>query len=407
MENNLTERTEQVVVGEVVAVEPNTSTNVAPLNVYAALKTYSEEEQKEILALADSIDVRQLDKVMNYGSVPLKNSFDQCGVLLKKEKGSEADQKVMAQVVELAKKASDSYEDFNIELKEPNFLVGFFKKFFNGKKHSEKIKKRAITTYKLLTELYSSYDLWIKILQEGLGDIEDSAMSDVDSTALLEKYIIAGEIAKDRTKQELEEIQSEYEKTGLQKYIQDHDEIKEGLDIFCISMSNLEKSRVTNIISLGQLALIKRSNINAQVSINVQKQNTMTSISQQIRNAVMNEKTNEVVNGQKAISRLHDELLQEVSRNVGHTAEETEKLMYSGFLDMKVAKATVEIILESCKKVEAIVDTMLPQMEESTNEVNALLEQLRPCVESIERRKDDTLKVGNTPAKISGEKLEF
>jgi len=65
---------------------------------------------------------------MAYGAEPLKQTFAQCGDFLKAERGSQADQTVIKQVKELAKKASDSYEDFkeNYRVNVPeNFNFGF------------------------------------------------------------------------------------------------------------------------------------------------------------------------------------------------------------------------------------------------------------------------------------------
>ena len=133
-EKKTVERTDAIDLGVVV---PEKADEVIPLNYQTALASYTEEEQKEILALADSIDVRKIENVMSYGAVPLKNTFEQCGKFLKNEKGSKADQEVIAQVIELSKKASECYDDFNLVLKEPNLFQKIFLKEFAYGKNSE------------------------------------------------------------------------------------------------------------------------------------------------------------------------------------------------------------------------------------------------------------------------------
>ena len=53
---------------------PQTATDVVPLNVQQALSAYTEAERQEVMALADSIDVRKLENVMNYASEHLTNA---------------------------------------------------------------------------------------------------------------------------------------------------------------------------------------------------------------------------------------------------------------------------------------------------------------------------------------------
>ena len=127
--------------------EPVGAGEVAPLNYEAALASYNEAERQEIIALSDSIDVTEIEKVMNYGSVPLTKTFEDCGRFLKNERGSQADQEVIARVVELSKKASESNEDFNLVLQEPNKFRKFLVKIFfrgNSKSRTEKIQNSAV-----------------------------------------------------------------------------------------------------------------------------------------------------------------------------------------------------------------------------------------------------------------------
>lgn len=379
---------------------PVAASDVVPLNCEAALASFSKEEQQEIMDLAASIDVREIDKVMHYGETALKATFDQCGDFLKDERGSLADQEVIEQVIKLSKKANESYEDFNLALKEPNLFQKLILKVVTKGKgsHTQKVQNSAATNYKLLLELKSSCESWLEMLKNAMGQITDSAMSDVETASLLEKYIIAGKIAKERIGKELTAIQTQYQQTGLQAYAQEYEEMKEGLDLFDLKMSNLEKSRVMHRLSLGQLALIKRSNRNVQISIHTQMGNSMALLGQQLRNAVLNAKTNEVLEGQKAISRLNDELIQDVSKNVGLTAEETEKLIYAGFYNVEAAKTAVTAVIDSCQAIQKTAEEMLPKMKADMTELNTLIGELEPYVDSV--RPNDESDVTNVATNV-------
>lgn len=364
---------------------PKTEAEVLPLNYQQALATYPEAERQEILELADKIDVTKTENVMSYGSVPMTRTFDQCGSFLKDERGSNADKEVISRVIELSKKASNSYDDFNLVLQEPGLFQKLMLKLTTGSKgnsRTDKIQKSAVTSYKLLAELKKSSDSWIEMLKSAMGDITNSAVSDMENISLLEKYIIAGKIAEERIGGEMQAIQDQYQSTGMLKYAQDYQELKEGYDIFSITMNNLEKSRVMYYLSMGQLSLIKKSNIDVQIAINTQVKNSMALIGQQMRNALLNAKTKEVLEGQNAIIRLNDELIKDVSQSIGMTAEQAEKAMYASFYNADAAKTAVTTVINSCENIKKIADDMLPKMKADLTELNGLIEQLEPVVGS-------------------------
>ena len=362
---------------------PQTATDVVPLNVQQALSAYTEAERQEVMALADSIDVRKLENVMNYASVPLKRTFDQCGSFLKDERGSHADQEVISRVIELSKKASNSYDDFNLVLQEPGLFQKLLLKLTSGSKgnsRTEKLQKSAVTSYKLLVELKTSCDSWIDMLKKAMGDITNSAMSDIETISLLEKYIIAGEIAEERIVNEMKAIEDKHQQTGIAQYAHDYQELKEGHDIFVIKMNNLKKSRIMYYLSVGQLSLIKRSNIDVQIAINTQVSNSLALVGQQLRNAILNAQTKEVLEGQNAVVRLNDELIKDVSLSVGMTAEQAEKAMYASFYNTEAAKTAVTTVISSCENIKKVATEMLPKMKADVTELNGLIEQLEPVV---------------------------
>lgn len=405
--NERTEETEQVIVPEITNVPvPLASNDVIPLKVEAALAKYSEEDQKKIRELADSIDVTQIEKVMNYGATPLKMTFEQCGRFLKDERGSHADQEVIARVIELSKKASDSNEEFNLILQEPGFFQKMFMKISNSAKETrtQKLQHSAVTSYKLLSELMDSYKTWLDMLKKAMGTIEESALSDMTACQLLEKFIIAGELAEERINQEVAAAEAEYKKTGLQQYDYAHKQFKQGRDIFLVTMNNLKQSKEMYKLSLAQLSLIKDSNINVQVSIHTQSNNNMALIGQQLRNGVLNAKNREVLEGQKAISKLSDELIKDISKTVGITAEQSRDLIYAGIYNIEAAKEAVQAVINSCNAIQDVAAHKIPEMKTNMEEIEALMQQLTPYVGVS----TETLKIeGKATPPTGGNELKF
>lgn len=247
---------------------------------------------------------------------------------------------------------------------------------------TQKIQTHAVTNYKLLAELKESCESWLEMLRNAMGDITFSELSDSENLELLEKYIIAGNIAKTRIEKELQQMQEASRNTGLRVQSQQYDDLKEGYDIFVLRLNNLEKSRVMYYLSIGQLSLIKRSNRNVQISVHTQTDNCITLIGQQLRNAVLNAKNQEVIEGQKALSRLSDELIRDVSNSIGVTAEEAEKLLYYGVYNVDAAKEAVKTVITSCESIKHIAEEMLPKMQADVTELNGLIEELRPYIDA-------------------------
>lgn len=385
------------------------ATAVVPLNYQKAFASFSEAEKQEVMALSNSIDLTKIDNVMNYGAAPFIDTFEQCGEFLKKERGSSADQAVIKEVIELSKKVTASNEEFNLILKEPNVLQKIFLKAFFGDKKSatQKIKNSAITAYDLIGQLKSSYSLWLETLKDGMEEIGYSAISDIEAIKLLEKYIIAGKIAEPRLTNELQQSETEANETGLISV--EYEKLKEGYEIFSRRMGHLEDARIMYRLSVAEVMLIGKSNRNTQEAIITQKELTTTFIELQIRNAMLNAKVKEVVEGHKAITKLGDELVKEVSKNIGRTAEETEALIYASICNPEAGKEAVENVIKSCEVIKNTANEMLPKLKAAREQNNELIKKLEPIVNSAVNS-TQTLKIesqNTSSIKSVGTKLEF
>ena len=69
-------------------------------------------------------------------------------------------------------------------------------------------------------------------------------------------------------------------------------------------MSTLEQARVTYILSKVELDIIGQSNINVQQAIKTKNHTILAIMSDQLRNAMLNQDNKEVIDGQQAIHLL-------------------------------------------------------------------------------------------------------
>lgn len=374
-------------VPEIVEKE---GSDIEELNYPVAFEKYSDDEKAEILALSEAIDLKKLDNIMDYGSAALVKTFQQCGEFLKDERGSDADQKVIKEVIELTQKANKSYEDFELQIKEPNLLQKVILKIFNAAKKTrkKKIQEAAVTNYKLLIELQDSCESWIELLKKSMGDIYSSFYSDVESVTLLEKYLVAGYKAKPRLEAEVSALEEEAKNTGLQEDMVKYDEAKFSYDTFLVVLSNLERSRVLYHLSCAELSSIRKSNYQTQTGIRTQMNNSMALLGQQLRNAIHDAKNQEVLEGQKAINRLNEEIMIHVANSVKNTALDSTKLMYNGFCDVDAAKKAITTVVDSYNEVGRLAQELLPKMQAETQEISELVEQLKPVISDMNIKKN-------------------
>lgn len=380
--NNATTNTEET-------QKNNASVQLTPLTS-GALKHFSPEAQEKIKAVAGQIDVRQIEKVMAYGQAPLVRSFERSGMLLKDVQGSSEDQEVVKEVTELAKQANQNYEDFNIVIKEPNFLQKLILKISSSakEKHDGEVSLRAITNFKLLEQLSESCDKWLEMLKDGFTKIHLSITDDMQNAEELEQYIVAGRIAEERIEEEVAAAKAKWELTGFLADKEEYDKLKEGLDTFRIVLLNLEKSRAAFGISLGQLDLQEKTNKNVQIAVRTQRANSMALAAQQLRNAVLNAKNKLALEGQKSISSLNNELMKKISENTVLTAEESEKVLLNGVYSIEAALEAAKTVMVGCEQIKKAREDRKNNISQELGKLKSLLGELEPFVTRIQENSD-------------------
>lgn len=367
----------------------NQSTNIPALNYQAALASYTPDEQKEITALAEKIDVSEDQKVMAYGAQPLVSSFEQVGKLLREERGSGADQRVMAEVRELTNMVNEKFDDFNLIIKEPGFFEKLFLNLSSEKKKqkNKKIQEAALTSYDLLMRLNSSYDSWLNMLRDAMFQITSLSVSERMNTETLEKYIVAGYIASNKFEQLLVEKKEQYEQSGgLVKYEQQYEDLKDGYELFQRVLENLEKSRFTNKLAIGELKLTERNNRRIQESINSQKKHGMPLLAQQLGIAVLDAKNREVLEVSQSVMRLTEELMKKVASNVALTVQESKQLINIGIYNFTVARESLNTILAAFEEEKKGNDEIRAKNRADIIEGAKMVEQLEAYINDIKQK---------------------
>lgn len=391
----------EVAEAAIVEVQENTETKteLAPLSS-KSLEHYDESTKKEILRIANEIDVTQFEKTMSYGSIPIMRSFESAGKILQAAQGTSADQEVVRMVTDLAKQAKDSY---NLVIEEPNFFQKLILKITSGiKDESKEVKVRAISCFKILEQYIKSCDRWIDSLKKTHDDMMLSAHNDKNDCYELEQYIVAGYIAKDRIEAEVDDARKDWEQTGLIETKDRYDMLSEGLDMFQVVLLNLEKSRGAYGVSLGQLALQVKANRNIQIAIRSQKNNSSALAAQQLRNAYFDAVNRDALEGQKAITQLNNELMKKVAEGSKLTAEESEQILVHGVYTVEAALLAAQTVIDGCNSIKKIREERVGEISTQMDKLKTLVDELAPYVENL---KKDTENVSSSePISVSSSK---
>lgn len=375
-------------LNNVATLQGNQSGSLPSIDYQAALASYTPDEQKEITELAEKIDVSEDQKVMAYGSQPLVSSFEQVKNLLKKEQGSEADQRVMKEVKELSNMVNEKFEDFNMIIKEPGFLEKLYLSFSSERKKqkNKKLHEAAVTIYKLLEQLDLSYDTWLDNLRDSMFQITSLSVSERANTETLEKYIVAGYMASSRMEQLLLEKKEQYDKSGgLVKYEQEYEDLKDGYELFSRVLQRLEESRFTNKLAIGELKLTERNNRKIQESIFTQKKHGMLLLAQQLGIAVLDAKNREVLEASQSVMRLTEELMKKVANNIALTTQESKQLIQIGFYSFSAAKESLDVILKAFEEEKKDNEEFKVKNRAELIEGAKMIEQLEAHINEIKQ----------------------
>ncbi len=380
-------KSEEVITPEVVLpveVKNEEAQNEGAILTAESIVYYDEATRNEIMRMSNEIDVRQFEKVMNYGSIPLMRTFEMAGRVLENAQGTSADQEVVKMVAELAKEAKDKY---NLVIEEPNFLQKFVTKIMAGfKSDSNEVKVRAISCFKVLQQYVKSCDMWLENLKKTEASIMLSGESKVQACYEIEQYIVAGRIAEDRLLGEVESAKNEWETTGMVEAKQNYDTLDEGLKMFQSVLVNLEKSRAARGLAVGELKLELHSNRRIQLAVDSQKKHSSTVMAEQLEIAYYNAVNTEALDGQKAITELNNKLLEEVAQRVRDTGEEAERILINGVYTPEAAQRAAQTVIDGYNTIKKISDESTQQMAQQMDKLKGVIDELAPYVENLQKK---------------------
>ena len=361
----------EIVSDEESTPASETGIQIRPLSAESIVH-YSEDEQNEIMEIANSIDVLETDKIIEFGKDPIRAMADVGLDFIKTMKGTDEDKEWIEQVTALSNQLSSTINDLSqirIESKKKGPFAKLVEAFKSGKDDDQGVIKKVRSGAELIDKLQ---ELMIEQIERVAAREEDaSALVEgyVSNMAALQKYIVTGRVAEKRIALEVEDAKANgtdmfEDAIALQK--QDT-----GLGLFKEVLGVLADTRATTSVAilqnyaqgaaLGRMRFYQKNSFDSLRLIFTQQSST----------ALLNNAISNAVESSRSIIGLNEKLIEENSKNLASNMLSVVKLTTQGLVNPEITIKAGETVLNA--------------MEQFTKEYRAYLDK---CDENAMRMEE-------------------
>ena len=348
------------------------------------LAKYTPEEQRQITAVADKIDITDSNAVLSYGASAQRKVSDFADGALQSVRGKdmgETGQVLSSLLVEL---------QHNGEPKK-----GFFSGLFdNADKQFDRLKAQYSTTE-------ANIDRLIKLLEEH----EQQLLKDIvqldklyDKNKLYFKevsmYIEAGKLALEKARTEtLPELQKKAMETNLPEDAQAAQDYADMITRFEKKLYDLELSRTVCLQSAPEIRMVQNSDTIMSEKIHSTIINVIPMWKTQMVLALNNYHTQKAIDAQNKVTEATNEMLRKNAEALHMSSVETAKASERGIVDLETLQHTNQQLISALDEIQQI------QSDGKLARANAEKELVR--IE--EELKQKMLKVASTAGKTASE----
>lgn len=362
-----------------VAITPDDAQTKVSQNVSLAelspqsILSFDPSVQASIQALADTIDVTEMDKVNSYAEAPMQKGISDLMTFLEKMKGTEEDKQSVKFIAELSEKVNTEINDIKIVPKE----MGFFEKLLARLKGDpqENVLKKINSCITLINKLAEHMANEIALVSERQDDAARIIDTNVEVVEKLEQYLIAGYIADERIQTSIDTMSSSgtlmiREQVEMQK-------TKDGLDLFRINLSNLEKTRYATYLAILQTMGNKSALEKLENNFKSTMRNLLLIFAQQSANTLLGYTVKNAIDSHNNITKLNTAMMESNAASLKRNYEDVAKLITAGVADVEKMRKCAEVILEGAKKHNEILSEYVDHLDEHRKEMVDALEPVK------------------------------
>ena len=342
-----------------------------------SIERFDPNIQASIQALADDIDVTEMDKVNSYAEAPMQRGISDLMSFLDKMKGTEEDKQSVKFIAELSEKVNTEINDIKIIPKE----MGFFERIlarFKGDPQENVLKKiNSCTT--LMNKLAEHMANEIKIVSERQDDAARIIDVNVEVAEKLEQYLVAGYIADERIQTSLDTMASS--STLMIREQVDMQKQKDGLDLFRINLSNLEKTRYATYLAILQTMGNKSALEKLENNFKSTMRNLLLIFAQQSSNTILGYTVKNAIDSHNNITKLNTAMMESNAAGLKKNYEDVAKLITEGVADVEKMRKCAEVILDGAKKHNEILSDYVDHLDEHRKDMADALEPVKAFFE--------------------------
>lgn len=371
-----------------LVVQDNSKNMALPELSAESIMNFDDSTQLAIQSLSAQIDVTQTDKVNSYAEIPLQKGISESMEFLKRMKGTEEDRQTVKIISDLSEKVNNEINDIKIVAKERGLIDRIFD-FFRGDPHDNTLKK-IDSCNNLIEELSEHMDREIEILSVRKKDADNIIETSTGVVESLDQYLVAGYIAEKRIR---EDIKTKQDSSSLM--IRDQielAELKSGIELFSMNLSNLNKTRLATYLSLVETYATKNCLAKLEENFSSTKQQLLLIFGQQATNALLAYTVKNAVDSHNDITKMNTALMESNARSIHSNYEGVAKLLTTGVADIDKMKQCAAAILEGAQKHNEIISEYVDHLDEHKKQINEALEPVRKFFGNSEFPEETTVK---------------
>lgn len=343
-EETKTEEPQIMLETAAVAVEELESPQIAAEEkpAQSELSKFSAEEQKQILEVADKIDITNSSQVLSYGASAQTKVSDFAEGALRSVRGKDMGETGELLSNLLVKIKTDS---------EPK--KGFFSKIFGG----------AEREFEQMKAQYQSTEASVEGLIKVLEDHKEQLVKDV---ILLDKlydknkvyfkevsmYIEAGKIRLEKARNvDLPALQKQAQETGAAEDAQAAQDFADMITRFEKKLYDLELSRTVCLQSAPEIRMVQNSDTIMSEKIHSTIINVIPMWKTQMVLALNNYHTQKAIEAQNAVTEATNEMLKKNAESLHQSTVQTAKASERGIVDIDTLKATNQQLISALDEI--------------------------------------------------------
>ena len=333
------------------------------------LAKFTPDEQRQIRAVADKIDITDSNAVLSYGASAQRKVSDFADGALQsvrtKDMG-ETGQVLTSLLVELKSNGTEEKKSF------------FGKIFGSAEKNFEKLKTQYTTTE-------ANIDRIVKLLEEH----EEQLLKDIvqldrlyDKNKLYFKevsmYIEAGKLALEKAKNEtLPELEAKARETGSVEDAQAAQDYADMITRFEKKIYDLELSRTVCLQSAPEIRMVQNSDTIMSEKIRSTIVNVIPMWKTQMVLALNNYHTQKAIEAQQAVTEATNEMLKKNAESLHQSTVDTAKASERGIVDIETLQHTNQELITALDEIIQIQEDGKVARAEAEKELARIEQELK------------------------------